>query len=92
MWMVGIIKAAPFAKAARGTPKSAGGAGGGSGVDATVAAFALLEIEKSFEETSAVEVGPENLGDEEFGVGDLPEKEIADAHFSAGTDEEIGIG
>jgi len=72
--------------------RSAGGAGGGSGVDTTVAAFALLEIEESFEETSTVEVGPKNIGDEEFGVRDLPEKEIADAHFSAGADEEIGIG
>src|SRR5580704_16142455 len=71
----------------------AGGAfGGGVGVYAAVAAFAFLEVEDGFEETGAIEIGPEGFGDENFGVGDLPEKEIADANFSAGADEEIGIG
>ena len=72
--------------------ESAGDAGGGSGVDGAVAAFAFLEVEEGFEETGAVEVGPEGFGDEDFGVGDLPEEEIADAHFAAGANQEIGIG
>jgi len=50
-----------------------------------------LEVEEGFEETGTIEVGPEGFGDEDFGVGDLPEKEITDAHFAAGADEQIGI-
>ena len=38
------------------------------------------------------EVGPERVGDEDFGVGDLPEQEVGDAVFAGGADEQIGIG
>ena len=43
-------------------------------------------------ELGFAEIGPEGGGDDEFGVGDLPEEKIADAHFAAGADEQIGIG
>ena len=57
--------------------RSAGGAGRRSSFDPAVAAFSLLKIEESFEEAGAVEVRPEDIGDKDFGVGNLPEKEIA---------------
>ena len=60
--------------------------------DGAVTAFATLEIEERFEQTGAIEIRPECIGDEDFGVSDLPEEEIADAHFTAGADEEIRIG
>ena len=72
------------------SPLAGGGARGGS--DGAVAAFAFLEIEEGFEEAGAIEVWPESFYDKDFGVGDLPEKEIADAHFAAGADQKIGIG
>lgn len=61
-------------------------------MDGAVAAFAFLEVEEGFEKTGAVEIGPERIGDEDFGVGNLPEEEIADAHFTAGANEKIRIG
>jgi len=68
-------------------------AGGGfGGVNTTVAAFAFLEVEEGFEEVGSIEIRPQRFGDEDFRVGNLPEKKIADAHFTAGADEEIGIG
>ena len=81
-------------KAAAGLPhsKSAGGGGAGGRSDGAVAAFAFLEVEEGFEKTGTIEIGPEGFGNEDFGVGNLPEEEIADAHFAAGADEEIGIG
>ena len=68
------------------------GGGGWRGSDSAVAAFAFLEVEEGFEEAGALEIGPESFRDKNFGVGDLPEEKIADAHFAAGADEKIGIG
>jgi hypothetical protein len=61
-------------------------------LNAAVAAFAFLEIDQGVEQAGTIEIGPESFGDEDFRVGDLPEEEIADAHFAAGADEEIGLG
>ena len=62
------------------------------GAEAAVAAFAFLEIGERFEQAGAGKIGPESFGYVHFGVGDLPEQKIADAHFSAGADQKIGIG
>jgi hypothetical protein len=59
---------------------------GGWGYGA-VAAFAFLVVEQRFQEAGAVKVGPECFGDENFGVGDLPEQKIADAHLATGADQ-----
>src|ERR1035438_8211499 len=53
-------------------------AGGGGGFDGAVAAFPFLEIDQGFEEAGAIEIGPERFSDEDLGVGNLPEEEIAD--------------
>ena len=42
-------------------------------------------------ELGFAEIRPERLGDDKFGVGDLPEQEIADAHFAAGSDDEVRV-
>ena len=78
------------AAASRRTPKLAGGGGGGGG-DGAIAAFAFLVIEEGFEEPGAIEIGPQSFRDKDFSIRDLPKKEIADAHFAAGANEEIGI-
>ena len=70
-------------------PLARGGAGGRG--DGAVTAFAFLVVEEGFEEASAIEIGPERVGDKNFGVGDLPEEEIADAHLAAGSDQQVGI-
>ena len=60
--------------------------------EATEAAFAALVGGDGFEKVEAVEVGPEAVGDEDLGVGDLPEEEVGDALLSGGTDDEVGVG
>ncbi len=57
-----------------------------------VAAFAVLVLGDDVEQMGLVEVGPEHGGEEEFGVGDLPEQEVADALLAAGADEDVGVG
>ena len=39
-----------------------------------------------------VKIGPQKIGEVNFGIGHLPEQEIADPHLSARTDQKIGIG
>src|SRR5580704_14260361 len=66
--------------------------GGFGGVYTAVTTLALLEIDQSCEEMGTIEIGPKDFSDEDFGVGNLPEEKIADPHFAAGTNEEIGVG
>ncbi len=44
------------------------------------------------EELRFAEIWPQRLGDNQFGVRNLPEQEIADAHFAAGANEQVWIG
>src|SRR5260221_10478507 len=60
-------------------------------IETTVAALARLEVDDRLEQVTAAEVGPENLGDVNFCVGDLPEEEIRDAQLAAGADEQVGV-
>src|ERR1700732_4140591 len=54
--------------------------------------LALAVVDEGLGEMVATEVGPERRGDVDFGVGELPEEEVAQAHFAAGADEEVGVG
>ena len=47
---------------------------------------------QGLEELRLAEIWPKRRGDDEFGVGNLPQKEIADAHFAAGPNQQIRIG
>ncbi len=60
--------------------------------EAAEAAFALLVVVDGFEQVDAAEVGPKAVGDEDFGVGDLPEEEVGDALLAGGADDEVGVG
>ena len=40
----------------------------------------------------AAEVGPQRFRDPDFGIGNLPQEKIADAHLAARPDQQIGIG
>ena len=57
-----------------------------------VAPLALLVVDQRVEQARARKIRPQSFGDVNFGVGDLPEKKIADAHFAAGANQKIGIG
>ena len=50
-----------------------------------------LEIEQGGFQGIGIEVRPEHIGDMNFGIGQLPEQEIADAVFPAGADQQIGL-
>src|SRR5947209_867945 len=60
-------------------------------LDPTISTFAFLVRDKGFVETRFVEIGPQCVRHPDFGIGDLPEKKVADAEFSARADQEIGI-
>ena len=57
----------------------------------TEASLAALIESDGFDEIFLVELGPEFVGDHDFGICDFPEQEIADAHLAACADEQIGI-
>ena len=57
--------------------------------EGTEAAGAAAEISKEAGEVGWVEVGPEDWGEEKFGVGGFPEEEIGESLFAAGADEEV---
>src|SRR5260370_33334320 len=59
--------------------------------DAPTTALAFLKFEQGLQKSRAVEVGPERLGDENLRIRNLPEQEIADAHFAAGADQQVGV-
>ena len=40
----------------------------------------------------AIEVRPQPVGEDELGIGALPEQEIAQAKLAAGADQKIGVG
>ena len=60
--------------------------------EAAEAALAALVVGDGFEQMDAAKVGPEAVGDEDLGVGDLPEQEVGDALLAAGADDEVGVG
>src|SRR5665213_1070640 len=64
---------------------------GVSVAEAAVAAVAALVIGEGFEQMDAAKVGPEPVGDEDLGVGDLPEQEVRDALLAAGANDQIGV-
>src|SRR5471032_1626993 len=60
--------------------------------DAAIATFAPAELGNRLLEMFLVEVRPKRVDEHQFGVGALPEQEIADALLSAGADQQVGIG
>ena len=62
-----------------------------SRLPSAVAPLPGLIRNQSLHEILFPEVRPERLGEEEFGVRRLPEQEVADSEFAAGSDEEIGV-
>src|SRR5216684_1646883 len=56
-----------------------------------VSAVAAMEIPQRRLEIALGEIGPQRLGEDEFGVGRLPQQEIADPLLAAGANDEVGI-
>ena len=58
---------------------------------AAEAPLPLLIVYNCSKKLGPSEVRPQGLCDPEFCIGQLPEKEIADSHFSACTNEQIRL-
>src|SRR5208282_81544 len=67
-------------------------AGVGTVRDCAKAALAKLVGGERAEELALAEIGPQSVGEIEFGVGELKEKEIGDAQLSRGSNQQVGIG
>jgi hypothetical protein len=63
----------------------------GHGSDPTEPAVPKLIIPNDLKKFVSGEIRPKRLGDEKFGIGDLPEQEIADTHLTAGSNQQIRI-
>src|SRR5580765_5331305 len=55
----------------------------------TISPLARGEISDRGIEVGRVEVRPEHVGKDQFGVGELPEQEVAHAFLAAGADEQV---
>ena len=56
-------------------------------LDAAVAPISSLVLQDGFEKMLATEIGPECRCYIDLGIGDLPQKKIADAHLTAGPNQ-----
>ena len=54
--------------------------------------FSLLEVDQGLENVPAPEIRPEDRGDPDLRVGDLPEEKVGDPKLAARPDEEVGVG
>lgn len=62
--------------------------GGSNPSESSVATSVFFQSGKKL---GSVEIWPEGGGNDEFGVGDLPKQVVAEAHFAAGSDKEVGV-
>src|SRR6266446_6164050 len=60
-------------------------------VNTAVAPLAFLKLHKRLQQTRAIKIRPQRFGDKYLRVGDLPQQEIADAHLSAGANQQIRV-
>src|SRR4051812_41473562 len=70
-------------------PAPPGGAWGARQADPPLAG---LELGDGGEERSVAEVGPEHVGEDELGVGALPEEEVRDPALAARAHEQVELG
>src|SRR5579885_621501 len=57
-----------------------------------VAALAAAVVGDRLFEVAAPEIRPQRLGEDELGIGALPQQEIADALLAAGADQQVRVG
>src|SRR5260370_28874648 len=60
--------------------------------DCAEAALAKLVGGDRAQKFALAEIGPQRIGEIEFGVGEVKQEKIADAQFSRGSNEQVGIG
>ena len=58
---------------------------------AAEASLAALKVSDGFEQVYATEVGPENVGHVDFRIRRLPQKEVAEPHFSTGANHQVEL-
>ena len=64
---------------------------GGAGVDRAEAALTELISGKRAEKVALAEVGPQGVGEVEFGVGQLIEEEVRYSQLARRANEQIGV-
>src|SRR6185437_3317122 len=62
------------------------------GLNRAEAALASLVGSDRTQQVALAEVGPQRIGEIEFGVGELVEEEVGNAQLAGGADEQVGIG
>ena len=70
----------------RSSPRSCPGT---SRLDRPPKALPALKIQDGPEQLRPIEIRPQSIGDVELGISDLPEQEVADAHFARRADQQI---
>jgi hypothetical protein len=60
-------------------------------LDTPVSPFPLLVFQNSPQQMLTAEIGPVGWSYINFGIGNLPQKEIADSHLSAGSNKKIRV-
>src|SRR6516164_2367347 len=63
----------------------------GSILQTTETPFPERVVAKRLVQTRGIELRPTFISHPHLGVGDLPEKEIADAHLAGGANQKIGV-
>src|SRR5271169_3597033 len=63
-----------------------------SGLDGAEPSYPALELHHRLVQVTATHVGPQDVGEEELAVSDLPEEEVRDAGLARGADDEVGVG
>src|SRR4051812_36519594 len=60
--------------------------------DGAVSPVALVELSDCIFQITLREIGPQRIDEDQFGIGRLPQKEIADPLLSTGPDKQVRIG
>src|SRR5262245_54117675 len=89
----GMNTAAARRRARRPEPRRPGLAArfGTGSAGAAKAALPALELPERAQQVLLRKVRPQDVGEVELGVGELPEEEVADTLFAARPDEKIGL-
>jgi len=60
--------------------------------DRAEAPIAALVLPDRGEEVGAAKVGPEDVGEDQLGVGELPQQEVRDPILAGGSHQHVGVG
>src|SRR5206468_8558311 len=91
-WRAAAGRRTPRARRRRSGRRGRGGFSYGLLAEAAEAPLAAAEILQRASEIGAVEVGPHLRGEDELGVGALPQQEVRESLLAAGADQQVDVG